>query len=1454
MVPLARKTKKVIPVILVICLLVLVVWSLSQNWMEILDNTKENLIEVVEAEYGHSIEFSEIKITALNRLEIKELKLETDFYKFSTARIEISYQLRDFLLQRNRVVESIDTIEFFKPELEWLDVEIEEEIVVPDFLNQFRGSILLNEGNFKANSLTELDALESIKGEVDFLAGDELEFNLEGEIKNIEVSPFSVVGRTNLTDFDVELAFEQLDLKTLPTKLKQKLEQSSWQVKKGLLNGKLVLNGELAELAELNYRADLEIKELLAANSDFEEEVSIVGGSLRVEQRQLSLQDLVAEFNGSQIQIAGLINDWQSSPELYLRYAGSQLDLTNFKDYLPQQLELSGSGDIAGQLRGSIEAPTINTEVRLTEGQLNETDFENISFRLWYRDGIANLSDFNAHLASGNLAGRGTVKWQPGEDLVYSMSVDASTVELSELELMSELPVELAQDLSGSLNGSLVVSGQHSWENLNLFGNIEVTSGAVNDYDFDSLVGTFWLEGDKLLLSNLVLESGPSRWKATGLIDETENLSLDIEAEQIDLADLKGVHNYESLVGIADLQGEVKGRVTEPNFIGEININNLGYLDREFEELTGRVSYKKGQLDLSDFVLAYGETDYQLTGSIELIEEPLIDLSLQTERGKINDLSKLFVEQDLVDFEGEFSGEVAIKGAVNDLIAAGNLQLLSGQVNSIDLTGGVIDFAWQDDNLRVNQLRLANQEVDLTAQGSVDIEGNLDLKLTGQNFALTHLSNFDSRFEGFTGNLNFEGLVAGTVFAPEFAGELELQEAEVRGYNFDKISGGVKYLQDKVDLKSLKIVKDQTIYGLDGGLNLAKEEFVGLELKMDNGKLDELVALLPLEVEGLNLRTPHSFFGEVVIENEFLTPRISGELLVKDVDQIGSINLQGSYDYDSGADLSLIAKSFTLAPFNELIPIEQELGGRVNLAADIKGDLAKLDIDSEIEVWGGRVGNLRYDSLTGAIALNEGKDLKITQRLEMLVDENNLITTEGYVPLDSKEKPLYFNLNLGEGDLALLANLVNGIEQAQGSSSGRLIIYGNRNDPNFRGDLQISEGKIWADALPAELSAINAQLSIEEQLISVDQFSGSYGSGKFESTGQIAIDEWGLGDLELQLSGKEIPFEHGSWQGKNNVDLEITGTALQPHIGGEIVAYDTRILIPFEWPVAEDPIIGPSYDLIIRPGDNVRVYNDNIDILVEQGAVNLITIDQELAMRGNLRSKIGRFNYYNNRFEVDSARATFNVYDGFMPYLDIDATTELTNVTSGTDSLPGRDVDVESVAENEVEPEVEPQQEFEEIEVKLNMSGPADQMNISFESEPQMDEELIVNLLARQGGLGSFLEGNYEEALEAELWRIVQAGLTMRLFSGIEETIEEKWGLDQFRIYPSFGRDWRIRMGKYLSEEFFLKYEQTINGEDRRSIGFEYEIMDRLRNLILDGSINNEEQYQLKLQMILPFN
>ncbi|SEM37505.1 translocation and assembly module TamB [Candidatus Frackibacter sp. WG12] len=1437
MIPVAKKSKFIIPFFLLILIIGIIFFTLSSAWEEVSKGIKSELLLKIEERYGQQVKLKEIKIAGLNKLIFKEFKLnEEDNYNLSIDKIEVSYDLLDLVLQRTDIINSIRRIEVVSPRIKVDGIKNYQEdtkegvsLTSLSLPNDLKIDLSINNGILVSEITDKIKTVNDINGELQLNQG-RLQGNLRAEIPGIKKNQINIVMHTNLKSFNLGINLNEFNINLLSNKLQKYLQRTEIEVTKGIINGKINLAGDLTSgfKSDLNYEAKLRLQQGEFKLNRFADEIQVKDSEIIINPGVISIKKLVTNIGNSQFRLNGVVKDWHE-PELYLNYDSSQLALSILEPWLPSGLNLKGQATINGELRGPINNPTIKTEFILSSGKINSYQVKDMQFKLSYKDALININDLKAKLAEGMINGQGTISWAKSNQALYTASLDLKGVNLKELEANK-------LNLTGKLNGNLIISGQNALADLNLFGSAQIKDGNWKGYKFNGLNSNFWFNDQQLVFSDLIMETKDSKWQASGMIDTDKNLDLDILAEDVTLANLPGLHNYQTLQGVANLQGKLKGNLDSPKFSGDIKIDNLSYRGRRLKEVTGEVNYNAKTIELKNVILKHQDSKYELEGDIRLANKPEFNLDLSTKGGTSKSLYKLITNQRLIGINSKLNGKVKISGQSTNIKAEGRLGLLEGQVRDFDLESGYLKFIWQDNELQIKQFELNSFETEVTGYGKIKQNGNLNFKLVGKEIDLAKVNLPYEQLRDIRGMLDFMGQLKGSVSKPELVGRINLEQVVIVGHEFQSVEGNIAYDQSIVSLKELRINEEMTEYELNGEVDIGEKEFSNLNIRMFDGRVKELTEFLPLKNA---YEIPHNFFGTVEIDGKFIAPQIKGRILLEDMDQDGYLIINGDYDFNTGADLHLDANRFSLAPFNKFIPIETQLLGSLQAQADLKGKLSSLRINSDIKIKDGYIGKQHYDSLRGSWVLEEGSQIKLTKPLKLSLNEENLVIINGYFPLLSKSDPLYIDADLKQGDLSILSSWLEGYRVVKGRSNLSLTVFGSREEPYFTGQLEVAAEELNAANLSAKINDLKGNLDIEGQSINIRRLNGHYGGGRFRTRGKIALNDWNFGKLNINFDGNDIPISHGSWQGENDANLTVTGTLQQPLISGNILAHDTKILIPFKWPTgsaSSDPFIRPKFDLRITPNEDVKVYNDNIDILVEEGELQLVTTENGLELNGKLRSKTGNFNYYNTDFELQSGVANFDNYKRYIPELNLVAKTEIVNLTQ---------------QQNDNSNELT---KTDEVQITLKLNGPANQMNINFESDPPLSQKEIINLLASRGGLGSLLNGNYEEIIQDELWRMIETGIRVELFSNIEETLEAKWSLDEFKIYSGLGDNWKFRMGKYLTDELFVKYNHVFNEEEERSIGFEYQMIDGLKDIILDGSINNQNEYQLELEANFPFN
>jgi translocation and assembly module TamB len=478
------------------------------------------------------------------------------------------------------------------------------------------------------------------------------------------------------------------------------------------------------------------------------------------------------------------------------------------------------------------------------------------------------------------------------------------------------------------------------------------------------------------------------------------------------------------------------------------------------------------------------------------------------------------------------------------------------------------------------------------------------------------------------------------------------------------------------------------------------------------------------------------------------------------------------------------------------------------------------------------------ESITGDILVENRRRFSASETVNF--SEGGNLTLDGSYSLNDEQ--LNLTSNLQSLPLAFVLSFLGEQISSDGHLNGNLRAEGNLDNLQFSGDLQ-AQGSTLELGIWEPIRNYNVEIDFENQRALLQNVRGQFGDGSFEIGGAFNLLEadnfW-----DLNLTGQNLYFDYGSLIGNFDSQLSFSGPLRNPLLAGEIQLFDFIIGIPFEWPAAGGSGAGsdetnadndgsdtgafvPRIDLKLIPENNVRVKNPNMNILIQNGDLNL-NLDprreNQLMMEGRLRSSEGRFNYYNSRFVLNSAEITFTPVDeGDIPNLLVNATTY----------AGGR-------------------------EINIILNGPANNMRISFSSTPEMTEEEILNLLSSRGALGSAIVGGEDIGIQQiilqELIRIVGGFLQEDLISGIESDFKTALSLDRIEIDTlQYGteREVAIYLGKNLSKRFYLEYAAFFGEEERNNeISFQYRLNDITT---LKGSYFGDSEYQITLENEIEF-
>lgn len=398
----------------------------------------------------------------------------------------------------------------------------------------------------------------------------------------------------------------------------------------------------------------------------------------------------------------------------------------------------------------------------------------------------------------------------------------------------------------------------------------------------------------------------------------------------------------------------------------------------------------------------------------------------------------------------------------------------------------------------------------------------------------------------------------------------------------------------------------------------------------------------------------------------------------------------------------------------------------------------------------------------------------------------------------------------------------------------------------------------WSKALPEDLTNVNGTVLFERDRLRVaDAVTGQLGQGEVQVTGVLPL-QYALSEFDpdaqtpLTVSLNDLAIDlNDLYDGGVNGTVTVTGSALAPVIGGDILLSNGRILIPGQeaagpagTATAALPQNGqsgqsnlfrpPQYSALrVRLGDRLRVTYDPVLSFVVRGDLDVSGTQLDPLLDGRVYLRSGQVNLFTTQFNLErgySSTADFSSERGLDPFLDVQLVTSVPEVTRFPSTTPSAFPNSEIV-------DTATAGDFgaiQTVRVQARVNGPASQLfeELELTSSPRRSETEILALL---GGIGN-LQGSATTALASI------AGSP--LLNGIQNLVNDTFGISDFRLFPTtiISDDARTtslalatELGFDITRNLSVSVLQLLTVREPTQFSLRYRLTDQL---LLRGSTN----------------
>ncbi|MDZ8221647.1 translocation/assembly module TamB domain-containing protein [Nostoc sp. ChiVER01] len=988
----------------------------------------------------------------------------------------------------------------------------------------------------------------------------------------------------------------------------------------------------------------------------------------------------------------------------------------------------------------------------------------------------------------------------------YQAVVNASGLELNRLN----------QQLRGQFGGQLQLAGKFGSSKLadvRAAGQVQLSQG-IPGLERPLNAAIAW-SGERLTIERAtapglsVTGNILANARKAG-IPEITALNLNVQAQNYNLKQLPiNLPNQVAVAGRVDFNGQITGKLPLPNVVGQINLRDLVVQNIAFEPLlSGNIDSAQGRgLNLN---LA-GNRD-RLAFNLDANNRPKSFLVKWQQASAIGNAQGNDWTLKLANFPlqilnltppaitrlgtGKIAGLLTGDLLFNQqtLAATGNLAIANPQIGRLKGDRLAAQFRYSDGKGTLTSSEFVKGKSSYAFVGSFDqspkgpqLQGKLNVNQGEIQDVLTVAQIFDlQNLPG--GSAEIYGTAEDLTTTPQGAPNQPLLTQIQR---FSEIEALVEQQEEQrlnstpiPDLADLKgtfngevAVNTATANGLSVDFNLNGQDFAW-------GKKEELNRYY----------TADKVIAEGNFENGVLSLR---PLRLESANRLIAFTGNVGGDEQSG---QLRVNNLPVQVLNNFVKLPVGIRGNLNGTAALAGSIANPQARGELQITEGLLNQNKIDSAIASFSYANGR---LNFGSTVAVAGPKPVDITGSIPYklpfatvapDSEQ--INLDMKLENEGLALLNALTNQVVFEKGEGEIDLKVRGTLQKPEVNGTATINNATFSAQALPGKVRHVTGKVLFNFDTILVENLQGRFSRGKVEAAGEIPIfnnDNTINNPLRVNLDQLALNLK-GLYLGGASGNLQITGSALNPVIGGKVNLFDGQVLLAESTSTASSANSGigvsptkankQSKSQIGNGTGNTVARFNNLDlelgknveitrppILSFRATGNLIvngSINQPIP-DGTIRLEQGGVNLFTTQFNLARGythTATFSPSQPRDPNLDIRLYAKVLDVTQSNDFSRVNTTGLSAL---------------ESVRVEATINGLASKLNENLEltSSPSRSQTEIVALLG-----GGFVDTQGRGDSTLGLINIAGSAVFNNFQSAFNQ-IGSSFGLSELRIFPT---------------------------------------------------------------------
>ena len=1030
-----------------------------------------------------------------------------------------------------------------------------------------------------------------------------------------------------------------------------------------------------------------------------------------------------------------------------------------------------GQASFTGTVTGMLTTPRINGHLAVGRFNVQGRQFDKL-------EADAAVSGTGAAIRNGLLS-RGPMQAQ-----------FSATVGLNNWRALPNQPVTADASIrNGDLADVVALAGQPSGDytgmlsaNLRLSGTVGnpigagalvVTNGSVHGEPFDRVQAQVNLTDQLVTIPNASLEAGTARVNLTGEFQHpkdsftTGRLHAHVQSNQVDLARIENVQKQ------------------RPNSAGLLQLN---------ADITGNLSnLKSGGKEQTEFLLTSVNGDVSAHG-LRLEGQDYGDLTANAHTNGSGVTYQL---------TSDFAG--------SNIRVNGNTQLARGYPTNADANIR---------NLPIERVLQAAHQTDIPAKGILtgtahftgtedNPQGSVDADLASAVLYNEPLDHLRARATYLAGSIDVQQLqiVAGpsqidlTARYDHPAGNL--QDGNLR---FRVNSSGI-------DLARIKYVQEKRP-GIGGILQLAGTG--AAEIHEKEPRL--LIRDLDANVKANGIAAQGKSFGDAT-----LTANTAGGKLNFTLDSnIANAVLHGTGSAQLNADYPIDAKlafsNVTWTRLQDLLGFNNGEPPKFEAVADgqigLRGPLMKTDqLNGSLQIARLQVNNIPAPgggSARPVILQNQGPISATLDRNLVRIDSAHItgpqtdIQATGTVPLRGQAMNVTVNGNV---NLAVLQNFSQDITSS-GTVTLATTVRGSIGQPLVNGTLELKNASLNYASLPNGISNANGVVTFNGSSAVVRNMTAESGGGKLTLDGFTTMTDTFRFGLRANASGVRVRLQQGvSIVAEANVRLSgtndtsvLSGTVTIDRVTyaprTDLASVLTRAAPPVQSAAVPSPLLeNMKLDIQVRSSDATAIQTSLAENLQVDADLHIRGTAASPGVLGRVTITEGQLAFFGATYAVNTGTIAFYNPVRVEPILDLSLET----------SAKG-------------------------VDVVLRVTGPVDNMKLSYTSDPPLQFQEIIGLLAAGKAPTSdpTLLANQPSHPPQTFQQMGESALVSKaLADPVASQLQRVFGVSQFKIDPTFTNGSalptaQLTLQQQIASNLTFTYVTPLNSSNTQTIRVEW--------------------------------